>query len=556
MVGVVLLAGLVAALSGGSSDDPQTPPAVPGLPSPFLGTAVLGDGRLSAAVDSYGDIVDLREGPAGAGLIINPAERQAAGTVPSDTGIVPRVSIGGGPALPLWQADRVDQHYLQNTNVLRTEAHFGDVAVTIEDAVRGSTLARIVTVGKPEHESPAQQGPAKRPLFSLEAGLDERLDCRRRRQPLRLELTCSPTEGLHSSINPGPRSAARVLAVSAREDRRWLDQAQPLGERAPAWAREMYARSLLALWTLTDRRTGAVTAGLRDDWAYVWPRDAAAVSLALAAAGYRDEARKVAGFLSRLDLGAAARFDASGAGIEGREAQGDAWGWVAAAARATHLAPPHSHPGWRDRADYQEKSSGNYLGNALASVPRGSPGSAATIQRLFGDGGALVREALLGAEDYPDRENGPPTGSDSEVDSAAAWAVRPFTQPALFPTARRSLQRLIGTRGGRFGIVPSEDWPEDDPWTAPTAWAAWAFAALSRDTSPNDRRVPHGGGASADRRTALRLLADLRLAATPAGMLPERVDAQTGVPRSTTPLAWSHAFAVLALLELWPPNAK
>jgi GH15 family glucan-1,4-alpha-glucosidase len=36
-------------------------------------------------------------------------------------------------------------------------------------------------------------------------------------------------------------------------------------------------------------------------------------------------------------------------------------------------------------------------------------------------------------------------------------------------------------------------------------------------------------------------------------MLPERVDARTGIPRSTTPLAWSHAFAVLALLELWPP---
>ncbi|MBK5220339.1 MAG: hypothetical protein JJE35_11220, partial [Thermoleophilia bacterium] len=46
--------------------------------------------------------------------------------------------------------------------------------------------------------------------------------------------------------------------------------------------------------------------------------------------------------------------------------------------------------------------------------------------------------------------------------------------------------------------------------------------------------------------------ADLRRAATPAGALPERVDAQTGIPRSTTPLAWPHAFAILALRELWP----
>jgi GH15 family glucan-1,4-alpha-glucosidase len=35
-------------------------------------------------------------------------------------------------------------------------------------------------------------------------------------------------------------------------------------------------------------------------------------------------------------------------------------------------------------------------------------------------------------------------------------------------------------------------------------------------------------------------------------MLPERVDAHTGIPTSTTPLAWSHALAILALRQLWP----
>ena len=58
--------------------------------------------------------------------------------------------------------------------------------------------------------------------------------------------------------------------------------------------------------------------------------------------------------------------------------------------------------------------------------------------------------------------------------------------------------------------------------------------------------------APADREAALRLMADLRRAATPLGLLPERVDAHTGLPTSTTPLAWSHAFAILALRELWP----
>jgi hypothetical protein len=293
---------------------------------------------------------------------------------------------------------------------------------------------------------------------------------------------------------------------STRVARRWLHQARPLGMGAPRWARRMYSRSLLVLRALTDRH-GAVIAGTRDGWAYVWPRDAGAVALAYAAADYSADARRVARFLLGLDLDAAARFRPDGTPVEGREAQGDAWGWVEAAAGAAGLPGPiRPDFDWRDRADYQEKDAGDYLGNAIASESR-------RPWRV------LVRQV------------GDPA---SGVDSAAAWAVRPFPRPALFPAVRRSLRRLVDKRGGRFGIVPSEDWPEEDPWTAPTAWTAWAFAALG------------------DRTTALALMNDLRRAATPLGLLPERVDAETGEPRSTTPLAWSHAFAILALRELWP----
>src|ERR1700690_2433628 len=106
----------------------------------------------------------------------------------------------------------------------------------------------------------------------------------------------------------------------------------------------MYRRSLLALRALSDRRTGAVVAGARDRWAYVWPRDAAAASLAYAAAGYRWWARRTARFLLGLDLTAAARFGAGGAPIGGRGADGDAWGWVAAATARLGLPPPAGRP--------------------------------------------------------------------------------------------------------------------------------------------------------------------------------------------------------------------
>jgi hypothetical protein len=110
----------LALVSGGSKADPRTPPALPGLPPPFLGTALAGSGGMTAAVDAYGDVVDLRPSPAGPALIDNPSDRQAAGTVAADTGIVPRVSVDGGPALAPWDADSVRQRYLPGTNVVRS----------------------------------------------------------------------------------------------------------------------------------------------------------------------------------------------------------------------------------------------------------------------------------------------------------------------------------------------------------------------------------------------------------------------------------------------------
>jgi hypothetical protein len=340
------------------------------------------------------------------------------------------------------------------------------------------------------------------------------------------------------------------------EDLGWLARAKPLGDAAPPWARRLYGRSLLVLRAATDPRGGAVVAGARPGWSYVWPRDGAAVALALASAGYRAEARRIARFLLRLELDAAARFYADGTPVEGREAQGDAAGWVAVAARRAGLRPRVETAPWRGRADYQEKDAGDYLANAIA---HGAPPS--RLRAMFGSRRGLTRRAgdpasgqekdagdylanaiahgappsrlrtMFGSRRGLTRRAGDPA---SGLDTAAAWAAAPFPRPRLFPLVRRTLLRLAA-EAGRFGLLPSERWDGgEDPWTAPTAWTAWGLAALG------------------ERRAALRLMAALRRAATPGGLLPERVDTRTGAPRSTTPLAWSHAFAVLALRELWP----
>jgi hypothetical protein len=484
---VAVVAAAVMLVSGGSGADPRTPPALPGEPPPFLGTAVVGDGGLTAAVDAYGDVVDLRTpGPAGQALIDNPAARQAAGTVAADTGLVPWVRVGGAPARPFWRADRVRQRYWPGTNILATEARFGGTRVRIVYAAGDHGLTCLAKT----------RGPARLEFRSREPTVARWLHCH-------------------------PGTALRTIRAHMRADRRWLGRARPLGPGAPPWAEGMYERSLLVLHALTDRRSGAVVAGARDGWAYVWPRDAAAATLAFAAAGYRSEARRSARFLLGLDLRLAARFDGDGNPIPGRGPQGDA-GWIRAAARAVGLPPPPQLP-WRNLPDYQEGAPGDYLANAIAA------------------GG--TKTSLYRGEFPPRlvRRLGDP---DSGLDSAAAWAVEPFQIRPLYSAARESMLRLARS-GGRFGLTPSENWPGRDPWSAPTAWTAWSLAALARE----DTGSPE---ASEDRRVALRLLADLRRSATPAGTLPERVDFHSGLPTSTTPLAWSHAFAVLALRELWP----
>jgi hypothetical protein len=248
------------------------------------------------------------------------------------------------------------------------------------------------------------------------------------------------------------RSLGAPRGVGA--DPRWLAQARPLGSNAPRWARRLYRRSLLVLRAVTDRRSGAVVAGLRDGWAYVWPRDASAVAMALASAGYTSEAQRIVRFLLGLDLAAAARFRSDGAPVDGRGPEGDAAGWTAVAAKTVGLRDTNPRQAWRDRADYQERGSGDYLANAIPS------GAGGAIRREFeAPNGTLVRD---------------PGDPDSGLDSAAAWAVRPFARRPLYPDARRTLLR-IAAGSSRFGILPSEDWDGgEDPWTAPTAWSAWS----------------------------------------------------------------------------------
>ena len=334
--------------------------------------------------------------------------------------------------------------------------------------------------------------------------------------------TEQPPPPIETAI-PAPHfGAARSGPFSPAAVRRGT---QPLGPGAPRWARRLYRTSVRVLVALTDPRTGAMIAGERDGWDYVWPRDAAAGAIALQAAGLRREAGRVAGFLDGLDLDAA-RFYPDGDRVPGRTAAGDEEGWVEAADRAGHAGvvgtvlldgrrTTQEQDGpldWRDRQDYGENVTGDLLGNAVAS---GAP--AAEIRLALRDPARAWCESRALMSSTPPPHGRPP--------SSPGRGLRGMVRRTLLQLTRESTT---------YGIPPMEGWTPGQVWTAPTAWSAWALARLG------------------DTRAADRLLRELRRAATPHGTLPERVDASTGEPTSTTPLAWSHAFAILALRARYP----
>ncbi len=526
---MVVVAVALVLVSGGSDADPRTPPALPGMPPPFLGTAVAGGGGVTAAIDAYGDVVDLRApGPAGPG-----PDRQPGGSAGGGNRPVRHRDRAAGQRRPRAAAAASGAPTRSRSATCRGRTWCGrwpgsdEVKAVVSAAPPAGPLAETLEVQAPAGESAV-------PTLSANLIGGSGARCRQSRRPGEAAIVCSTGA---SALDEGSSSAAE--------------------RRGPDHPRQRRRRSLLdrSGAAAGDRRTGLGEADVRalaadpagaDRPAQRRRRRRRSRRLGLRLAARRRHRRPRLRRLripirgapgravpARPDLGAAARFEGDGAPVPGRGAQGDAAGWVAVAARAAGLPAPtrataKAESAWRDRADYQEGAPGDYLANAIASMParRRSISS-----RPFGSPQGLVRRA------------GDP---GSGLDSAAAWAVRPFPQPALFPAVRRTLLTLsarsdplrdhAGRRldRGRRSLVGADRLDRLEPRRA------------RRQRTPLRRpRVP-----TAARRCACS--ATCAAPPPPAGALPERVDATTGVPRSTTPLAWSHAFAILALRQLWP----
>ncbi|GIG22578.1 hypothetical protein Cch01nite_33020 [Cellulomonas chitinilytica] len=359
-----------------------------------------------------------------------------------------------------------------------------------------------------------------------------------------------------------PGSSRADAARLAAGQRAWLAEGTVPGTGGAY--EDMARAALLDLHTL-DLPGGAAVAGWSQRWRYVWPRDSAFVTVALARTGHVDDALEVLGFLDRVqapDGSFEARYEPDGSGPpDDRGVQTDGTGWALWAAgmvlaeirdpderraaaeqlrplvvRSTDHAldlvartglPPAS-------ADYWETPEEELTLGTAAPIVAGLEQAAAVLP-LTGDTALAHVAADAAARSRVELVRAfAPTGyaryaAGGHRDAATAFLLPPFLRvppPGARTAWRESAPTMVRAASG---LAPGAGWRDDGvSWTPQTSLYAWLAAE------------------SGDAPLARGWLDFLDGHRTATGSIPEKVLAD-GSPAAVAPLAWSAACVVLAL---------
>ncbi|HEY8481164.1 MAG TPA: glycoside hydrolase family 15 [Spirillospora sp.] len=371
-----------------------------------------------------------------------------------------------------------------------------------------------------------------------------------------------------------------LVKRAIRTDQAWLARGVvPDGGLDPATGaepgfRDMAARALLDLRLLT-RPNGASLASWYSKWRYTWPRDSAFAAAAFTVTGHPSEARRILGFLARVQNGNgmwAARYHPDGTAVsDGRAAQLDALGWVLWAAwfhrlhhpsadeelpelwpmvrrAADHLTrsldaeglPPASSDYWeRDPRGEQDprRPTLGVVGPVLAGLRSAADVAARRGDRAKAEQWRRAARRVAGAVDRQFAPYGYPRSPvpGGRMDTSVTFLAPPFAAPDPRVTAAiRDAARRQATPNG--GVLPGEGWSghPDIAWTPEVAMFGLAAAASGRTDDALDR---------------LSWLAAHR---TSLGALPEKVGPE-GKPAGPAPLGWTAALVLLGLSALERP---
>jgi len=358
----------------------------------YRGTALIGNSRALAALDGHGTIIGLCWPHVGIDeQIYNPYQRlYEPEKTPLSTGAMLGIRRANGRISWLRDANKVTQHYLENSNVLRTrfvkrwqwtvevtdwmqpdadliirhisvKTHHArrlaivayqnfDLAGTREAdgaVYRDNTIVHFQQPGVAIAVA-SRDEPSARHLGALDSFADitaGKLNGAKAARgdvitagvwPCNGELTLiyaiAPTEAeaVKKAREAALLPAGELRRAAIADTRSWLARGRAV-EIPDRGLRDIYTRSLLVLRLLRDRDTGAVIAGARSHWSYCWPRDGVFSAAAFDLTGHRDEAAALYRFLAsrqRSDGCWEPRYQADGRPVDdGRATQLDASGY-------------------------------------------------------------------------------------------------------------------------------------------------------------------------------------------------------------------------------------
>ncbi len=401
--------------------------------------------------------------------------------------------------------------------------------------------------------------------------------------------------------------ADSVIERTRRAHHEWIAKATPLPDGLPEKWHELYRRSLLLIRTQVDAG-GAILAGTdsdilqfgRDTYAYLWPRDGALVAHALARAGYFEKARKYFRFCAELIAPEGwffHKYTPSGLpgsswhpwvhdGAEQLAVQEDetalmVWAlwkhwemsgddalvsdlyeslvrrpaeWMLEFRRRS-LLPASSYDLWEERRGIHAFTVGSVIGAFDGAAVLADRFGEATDAARYRQAAAEMRSAA-GEHLFRPELNRFARMLQKPV-AEGAYVADPVVDSALFglfafgaftPDDLRMRATMESVEKGLFVHTPvggyaryHDDYYQQvskdlgrvpgNPWIISTLWVAQWFMAAGEP----ERAAP-----------ILDWVADRALES---GVLAEQIHPYTGEPMSVSPLTWSHATFVLAVLD-------
>ncbi|WP_413450847.1 hypothetical protein AA0Y32_01930 [Georgenia phoenicis] len=358
-----------------------------------------------------------------------------------------------------------------------------------------------------------------------------------------------------------PEALAQV-----EESRAWLSSGDVPGRTERE--REMAERALLDMRLLVQDN-GAVAAAWHTIWRYSWPRDSAFTAVALARAGFLEEALRILRYNARTqrpDGTWEARTLLDGSGPpDARPWQLDANGWVpwatwqylqVAPAAERDAVVAELYPTVRAAADVAAASldengipparpdyweSGYPAPNLGTAAPLlAGLRSAAAVAELAGEDDDAAR--WLAAAAHLQRGIDLSFGSigyqrtvveGSGKDSAVAWLAPPFNPATAEVRAEldTTWEVLVQDTGG---VQPGERWGDDMTWTPETMFFALAWASDGQQAKAEE------------------LVEWMDAHRTEVGAYPEKVGPD-GNPAAVSTLGWTASLTVLTLDALETP---